>query len=308
MYLFLPLLAAVAFALGSMVFKRAFLEGAGMVHATVVNHVLLGFFFLPLLAWETKPIPWAEWHMPVLTAFVFLLGHLLNILSLRVGDVTVATPLLGAKVVFVGAIGWGVFGTQLTPWQWVSTGLATVGVVLMGLTDLRPGRRMGLTTVSALGCAAAFALTDTMIQAWGGVFGVPSFLALQCLALSLMSVVTLPAFGPGALRAPAGAWKWILLGAALSAVQAAVMTVTIAVWRDAAGVNVVYATRGLWSIVLVWCVGHHLKNRERETAGGRRMGLRLAGAALILVAVFLTVGQTAQPGAIRTGPGSAAGF
>jgi len=40
MYLLLPLLAAIIFALGSMVFKRAYDEGAGVVHAVVVNNPL----------------------------------------------------------------------------------------------------------------------------------------------------------------------------------------------------------------------------------------------------------------------------
>lgn len=294
MYLLLPLIAALAFALGSMVYKRAFLEGAGVVHGVVVNNVILGLVFLPLLALEPRPIPWSDWHMPVLTALTFVVGHLLNVVSLRVGDVSVATPLLGSKVIFVALVGWLVFGTRLNSTQWLAAALATVGVVTMGLTDLRGGRRMGLTTVTALGCAAAFSLTDTMIQAWGGGFGVWSFMALQCAALAGFSVMLLPFFGVASLRAPARAWKWIALGAALSSVQAIIITVTIATWQDAAGVNVVYATRGLWSIALVWSVGHWLKNTERHTAGGRKMGLRLAGAALILAAVVMTVKSNAR--------------
>ena len=39
MQLILPLIAAIAFAAGSMVFKRAFAEGASLSHAVVVNNV-----------------------------------------------------------------------------------------------------------------------------------------------------------------------------------------------------------------------------------------------------------------------------
>ncbi len=54
--------------------------------------------------------------------------------------------------------------------------------------------------------------------------------------------------------------------------------------------------RGLWSLALVWCVGHWLKNTERHAVGGRRMTARLVGALLILLAVVLAIrgaGRTA---------------
>jgi drug/metabolite transporter (DMT)-like permease len=211
------------------------------------------------------------------------------VLSLRLGDVSLATPLLGAKVIFVALVGGLVFRNRLSTAQWLSAALATAGVVAMGLTDFRGGGRAGLTTVAALGCAAAFAFTDTMIQAWGSRFGAWGFLPLLFAAVGVLSLGMMPYFGIASLRAPRRAWRWILAGVALSGLQAIIITGTIAVWKDAAGVNVVYATRGLWSITLVWLVGHRLRNTERHTTGGRIMAQRLAGAALILAAVALTV-------------------
>jgi drug/metabolite transporter (DMT)-like permease len=173
--------------------------------------------------------------------------------------------------------------------QWIAAGFATAGVVVMGVTDFKPGGKTGVTTALALGCAAAFALTDVTIQSWSGPFGVFNFLALQFAALGLLSASLLPFFGWKSLRVPTKAWKWIFAAAVFSALQAFIVTATIAVWRDAAGVNVVYATRGLWSVALVWFIGHRIGNTERHTAGHRRMGLRLAGATLIVAAVVLTV-------------------
>lgn len=285
----LPLLAAVAFALGSMVYKRAFQEGAGIAHLAVLNNAVLGLLFLPLLAVETQPVPWGDWPFPAFTALAFLVGHLCNIISLRAGDVSVATPLLGSKVIFVAFVGWLAFGVELSLVQWIAAGLATLGVVVMGVTDLRGGNRAGLTTMLALGCAAAFAVTDGMIQAWGGRFGVWSFLALQFFALGTLSLGLLPFFGKASLRAPKAAWPWIAAGIFFSATQAILITATIAIWKDAAGANVLYSTRGIWSIALVWWAGRWLGNSERETAGGRRMAARLAGAILILSAVILTL-------------------
>jgi drug/metabolite transporter (DMT)-like permease len=295
MHLILPLLAAVVFALGSMVFKRAFVAGANVSHALVVTNGLLGVVFLPLLTIESRPIPWDQWHLPLATAVAFVAGHVLNVVALKIGDVSLATPLLGAKVLFVGLIGWAAFGIRLSAGQWAAAALATAGVVVMGLTDFHPGRRLGVTTLLALGCAAAFALTDVMIQSWSTGFGPFNFLPLTFVALGLLSAALLPWFGGvRSLRAPRKAWGWILAATGLSGLQSILITGTIAVWQDAAGVNVVYATRGLWTVALVWFAGHWLQNTERHTAGGRVMSLRAAGAALLLLAVAQTAWAAAR--------------
>ena len=80
-FLWVPLIAAVAFAAGSLMFKRAFAEGAGVAHAVIFNNIALAFVFLPLLAVESRPIPWQHIHLPFVVAAAFVTGHLLNILS-----------------------------------------------------------------------------------------------------------------------------------------------------------------------------------------------------------------------------------
>ncbi len=288
MYLLLPFLAAISFAFGSLIYKRAYAEGAGVVHAVVVNNVVLGLLFLPLMFVDSKPVPWELWYLPVTAAVPFALGHLMNVASLRVGDVSVATPLLGSKVMFVALILWVVFREPLSVAQWVAAGLTTTGVLVMGFTDLRPDRSLGVTTALALGCAGAFALTDVLIQMWASRFGVWNFLALLFTSMGLFSLVGLAFFGRSALRAPATAWKWLGFGVGMSGIQAILITGSIGIWKDAAGANVVYSTRGLLSIAFVWFFGHRLKNTERQAAGGRAMLQRTLGGVLILAAVFLT--------------------
>ena len=309
MQLILPLIAAIAFAAGSLVFKRAFAEGASLSHAVVVNNVILGVLFLPLMALDPHPIPWDRLHLPFLTAATFTVGHLFNVAALRVGDVSVATPLLGVKVVFVALIARFVFGWPLSGGQLTAAALTSAGVLITGLTDLKPGRRTGWTTLLALGCAGAFAVTDVLIQIWAAEFGVLNFLSLLFGALALESILVLPLLGFRArpetrhlsifqqatrsLTASPKAWRWIGLATALSAVQALLITGTIATWRDAAGVNVVYGTRGLWSLALVWWAGSWFGNAERQNSGPRVLLARATGGALILAAVVL---------ALRTAP------
>jgi drug/metabolite transporter (DMT)-like permease len=310
MPLILPLIAAIAFAAGSMVFKRAFAEGASLAHAVVVNNVILGLLFLPLMAWDPQPVPWDRLHLPFLTASTFVAGHLFNVAALRVGDVSVATPLLGVKVVFVALIARFAFGLPLSDSQLTATVLTSAGVLITGLTDFKPGRRTGWTTLLALGCAGSFAVTDVLIQMWATEFGVLNFLSLLFGALALESILVLPLLGfkarpetrhrsifrqaTASLTAPPRAWRWIGLATALSAIQALLITGTIATWRDAAGVNVVYGTRGLWSLALVWWAGSWFGNAERRESGPRVLLARAIGGALILAAVVLSL-QSGSP-------------
>jgi drug/metabolite transporter (DMT)-like permease len=310
MQLILPLIAAIAFAAGSMVFKRAFAEGASLAHAVVVNNVILGLLFLPLMAWDPQPVPWDRLHLPFLTASTFVAGHLFNVAALRVGDVSVATPLLGVKVVFVALIARFAFGLPLSDSQLTATVLTSAGVLITGLTDFKPGRRTGWTTLLALGCAGSFAVTDVLIQMWATEFGVLNFLSLLFGALALESILVLPLLGfkarpetrhrsifrqaAASLTAPPRAWRWIGLATALSAIQALLITGTIATWRDAAGVNVVYGTRGLWSLALVWWAGSWFGNAERRESGPRVLLARAIGGALILAAVVLSL-QSGSP-------------
>ncbi|MEN9547345.1 MAG: hypothetical protein RLZZ356_2077 [Verrucomicrobiota bacterium] len=309
MPLLLPLIAAIAFAAGSMVFKRAFAEGASLSHAVVVNNVVLGLLFLPLMALDPQPIPWDRLHLPFLTASTFVAGHLFNVAALRVGDVSVATPLLGVKVVFVALIARFAFGWPLSNAQWVAATLTSAGVLITGWTDFKPGRQTGWTTLLALGCAAAFAVTDVLIQTWAGAFGILNFLSLLFAALAIESILVLPLLGfnarpetrhlplfrqaIGSLSAPRAAWRWIGLATSLSAIQALLITGTIATWRDAAGVNVIYGTRGLWSLALVWWAGSWFGNVERRESGPRVILARAIGGGLILIAVALSLQSTA---------------
>jgi uncharacterized membrane protein len=293
-----------------MVFKRAFAEGASLAHAVVVNNVILGLLFLPLMAWDPQPVPWDRLHLPFLTASTFVAGHLFNVAALRVGDVSVATPLLGVKVVFVALIARFAFGLPLSDSQLTATVLTSAGVLITGLTDFKPGRRTGWTTLLALGCAGSFAVTDVLIQMWATEFGVLNFLSLLFGALALESILVLPLLGfkarpetrhrsifrqaAASLTAPPRAWRWIGLATALSAIQALLITGTIATWRDAAGVNVVYGTRGLWSLALVWWAGSWFGNAERRESGPRVLLARAIGGALILAAVVLSL-QSGSP-------------
>jgi hypothetical protein len=71
----------------------------------------------------------------------------------------------------------------------------------------------------------------------------------------------------------------------LLAMQAAGVTWSIGM-LGATTTNVLYNSRGIWSVVLVWAIGGWFGNAEREHGAGV-MGRRLGGAGMLLLAIVV---------------------
>jgi hypothetical protein len=77
-------------------------------------------------------------------------------------------------------------------------------------------------------------------------------------------------------------------GSVLLGVQSITFVSTLAVFGKATNANIVYASRGLLSVVLVWLVGHWFHNAEQHL-GPKVMRWRLAGALMMMSAIVLVV-------------------
>ncbi|HVJ67798.1 MAG TPA: hypothetical protein VM510_07440, partial [Caulifigura sp.] len=60
------------------------------------------------------------------------------------------------------------------------------------------------------------------------------------------------------------------------------------VWGHATTANVLYSARGMWSVLIVWLVGHWFGNREQSLGRGIFLA-RLLGAALMTAAVIVVL-------------------
>jgi hypothetical protein len=85
-----------------------------------------------------------------------------------------------------------------------------------------------------------------------------------------------------------GATRWLAVGVILLGVQAMSMASAIGLFGDATGANVVYGSRGLWSLLLLALVARRLGLTDgvfdRDTLVARTLGC-----VLILVAVSLVL-------------------
>ena len=282
----LPFLASLIYVVAALFFKQASERGAGVLRSTALTNLFCGVAFNTLW-WLGGQIPQpAPWGQPALVGAIFLAGQLLGFAAIKLGDVSVATPVMGIKVILVALLVTLLIGTPVKPVLWAAAGLCSVGIVLLGRggTGSTPGRALW-GVVFGLLSAAAFALFDVLVQKWSPAWGAGRFLPTMMSFVALYSVVLLAVLRQP-LRGPGGGALWA--GAACMSTQAVLLITSLALFNKATTINIVYSARGLWSVLAVWLVGSWFGNQERDRGASVLRG-RLAGAALLMSAIVLAV-------------------
>lgn len=289
-HLLLPLVSSLGYVWAVLLLKRAAALGVGVWRTTFVANVVMGLCLVPLWLLGGAPIDWSLVWQPMLSGALFFVGQVGTFVALEKGDVSVATPVLGLKIIFVASLSVLLLPGSLPGTWWLAAGLGTLAIVLLNHRPRRlaPGRSLGITVAAAAGAALAFAATDVLVQKWAPAWGVGRYLPVMFVWVAVLSFTLVPKFS-APLRAVAGsAWPWLGTGAVLLALQAALMAFTLGRFGDATAVNVVYSSRGLWSVLAVWWVGHWFHNAEQHLARAI-LRQRLLGAILMLAAIGLVL-------------------
>lgn len=286
-YLLLPLFAAVLYTIGAMVLKAAERRGVGPYRITVLANFVsvLGFgLFYP---WDEFPRLPAVWWPVLLLAVTIVVGQLTTILAFTRGDVSVATPALGTKVVAVAALA-SVFATKPVRVEtWAAAFVVVAGLwLLLGKPKTGDRRRAAIAIAFALLASLAFGSCDVLIQIWSPKLDFGVLLPIAMLGAWLLSLPLLLIGRPANPGPPDSAWRPLLLGTGLLTAQSLLIAWTIGRFGDAAGVNIVYASRGVWTVLLVQLLPIWFGHVERFNTPGV-FSRRLAGSALMMVGVFL---------------------
>ena len=285
-----PLVCAFLFALASLAIKRGLMDGAGAMRGVFITNgvffvCLVPFWWLSPDAWPTSLI-WA----PALAGLAAFLGSLFQTVALKLGDVSVATPLLGGKVLFVALFSTLMLGNVLPFSWWAGALLAGLGVFFLGQA---PGRamahnRLGLTILLSVLSVCFFALMDVCVAGWGEAFGFRKFVALQQVVTFGLSLSLIPFFKEPLRNMPGTCWGWLIGGSLVIVFQYYVLNWTISTYKDPTAVNIFYSSRGIWSVVLVWTVGSLFGNLEHGL-GWRVLMRRIFGAGLLFMAICLVL-------------------
>jgi drug/metabolite transporter (DMT)-like permease len=286
-HLFLPLASSILYVMAALLLKQAAARGVGVWRIGLVCNAITAAAFL--LLWPlggTFPGLDYLWQ-PAVVAVLFVGGQLCSFLALEKGDVSLATPVLGAKVVLVALFTTWMTAESVGPALWGAAGLSCLGIALLNRRAARsPHDQVPMTICLALLAAAAYALFDVLVMKWAPGWGSGRFLPVSMLLTGALSFLFVPLFREPITRLRAADWRVLSLGGMLLALQAVILITTLAKFGDATAVNVIYSMRGLWSVAAVWFLGHWFGNRERAI-GGESMRWRLIGAALLSAAVVL---------------------
>lgn len=288
--LLLPLASAIFYAAAALCVKTALGRGYTAREVLMYSNAVLGLFFLPVAAtghaaWQPSEIGWA-----LGAAALFFLGQIGTFRSLQSGDLSIATPALAAKVVFVALLSLLVPGGKPDPDLWLAVFLTMGGMLLLHHGPRHPASRPLATLGWALFAALSFAATDILVQVGAPRAGFTLFMPVMFSSVALISLPLLLLAGRDDRpreRAP-GAGGWALAGVLLLGLQAMGMGVAIGVFGDATGANVVYSSRGLWSLLLLALVARRLGITDAVFDRGTLV-MRSAGSLLILAAVLLVL-------------------
>jgi drug/metabolite transporter (DMT)-like permease len=117
------MIAAIFYAAGAMLVKRAADLGVGAWRTAFIANMIGTVLYLPVLGFGGV-LHWELWWQPVIVALCYVAGQVLTFLSFDYGDVSVATPVLGIKILLV-AILVALWGGEALRWQlWVAAVLA----------------------------------------------------------------------------------------------------------------------------------------------------------------------------------------
>ena len=164
-----------------------------------------------------------------------------------------------------------------------------VGIALLNRRSVVGGHHdVGRTIVTAGGAAACFAMLDVLVQRWSPLWGLGRFLPLVVAIAAVFSLGFIPRFRAPLSAIPWTTWRWLLGGTVVIGIQSTIFVSLVAAKGHAASINVVYSSRGLWSVLLVWWLGHWVHSREQHLDGGVLLW-RLAGAMTMILAIALVL-------------------
>lgn len=285
--LLMPLLAALVYVFSALLLKRSSEMGVGLWRTTFVANVMGALLFssLWLLGGEEMK-PDLLWQ-PAVIALCLFAGQILQFMALDCGDVSVAVPVFGLKVVLVACITHFLVGDAVDVHLWAGALLSVVGLTFFNRKDGgRAPRNLTLTLVTGGLGALCFATFDVLVSRWGPAWGAGRLLPLIFWINAVFSLTLVFKFKEPLRTVPKAAWPWLLMGAALLSTQSILFVSTLAKYGKATSANIVYNSRGLLTVALVWLIGKWVGIREQDT-GGRVMVWRLVGALLMMSAIVL---------------------
>lgn len=281
---------AVAAALSytvSVVLVKLSSNGSGMSAMSILALTNLGLMFLglPALLLAGEPPALAELWKPLAVGIFFALANYTTFICAHYGEVSLMTPVMGVKILFVFATVAVMDGIWPAPTVFTAGIICCAAVFLMGFDKSAfKSHKAGKTLALALITCLFYAVCDVLVQKLSAGFGVFEFLGLVGIVLALSSAPFIPKM-VREISAWKPATKTSLAAAVFMVGDCLLMFAALAEGLDAGMCNILYNTRGVISVALVCVLSHKYTELEHLSKGSAAR--RFAGSAMILAAVAM---------------------
>ncbi len=286
LYFSLALVSAVAYSFGGLFSKQAMTGGCGLYRVTAFTIWASALLLCPFFFLYDDPLPLHLWFQPLTAAICFSSGSILFMLALRTGDLSIVAPVSGIKPVLNALLVSILLGVTVPATTWIACGLTAIALVILRTPNSTTSHSFRRTAVIVLLAVFSFALCDTCFQHWAKNWGVLRFAAITFSTSSLAAFALIPLFDTPWRQMTRPAKSHVLIGCVLCAVPALCMGLALGRYGHAPEVNVVYSTRAVFSIIIVWVLGHQIGSIEHTAAIGVLLR-RLAGVAVLMGAIVL---------------------
>jgi drug/metabolite transporter (DMT)-like permease len=285
----LPAAAAFLFALAALALKRANQLGVDVWQTAFVVNISAGAIYSALWFVGGPPMRLELWYQPALIAVCLFAGMVAQFIALNRGDVSVAVPVMGLKLLVVAIMSPIVLSESIPVQLWVAVALSLFGVTMLNRGGNRgSSRSFKIAVTSGLLAAICFGAFDLVVAKWGQAWGVGRLLPCVFWINAVFSLACLRGFRSPLRSRSRPALAWLSAGALLLSLQGLLFIGCLAVYGRAAQTNVTYSIRGLLSVLLVWSVGRYFHNDEGRL-GGAALVNRLIGAVCLLTAIAIAV-------------------
>ncbi|MEO0510911.1 MAG: EamA family transporter [Verrucomicrobiota bacterium] len=281
------IIAALIYSLAAIFSKAALEKGCGVLRLSFLINQIFVLVFCATLGWNMEPFAWSQIHLPVFAGLLFFIGQIFTFAAIRIGDVSLQTPVMGTKAVFVAIIAI-VFGLEEVSWKiGFATIVAALAVALLGFSE-GAKKRLCLTILLSLLSALSFAGSDQMVGVFGAYFGKNSFLIITIVVNALLSFGMIPFFNAPLRAIPGKSLVWAVAAALGMGLQAVILNYTLAASGEVVAVNIIYSLRGLFSVILGLLVGFIFAIQIEHMSWRSRIQ-RIVGALLISLAVVIAL-------------------
>lgn len=284
----LPLIAAILYAIASLFLQRASRGGVGPWRTTFFSNLVLGIFFIPWFISGYSLLPFHLWYQPIICGALFFGGQLFGILAFDKGNISIATPVMGTKVIFMALISAFWLKTMPTLSIWIACFLTTIGIFFLrgnNNGNVKDGRIFP-SFIFAMLTALFFGLSDLLFQDWARDVPAEGFAPTMFMANLFFSFFLIPFFTKKKNIQPV-AWKHLFFATLFIGIQTIAIAYTIATYGQAILVNIFFASRGIWSILAVLFIGKYMN--ITEVTDPKTLTRRLIGASLLLAAIIIAL-------------------